>query len=273
VLLGNGSNQLFQTLLTGVLEPGDKVLYFPPTFSLFQEFTEIYAGDLITVYFRPGREFPLKSALSLLQQHRPKLVLICTPNNPTGGEISLAAIAEICERAPGLVFCDEAYGEFCTQTACDLLQRFPRLIVSRTFSKAFSLAGLRFGYYIADPGTIRQLQKVNLPYNVNLFTETAVSTLLDRPQFMESQVQYLVEERERMYSAMSAITGIRVFPSTANFLLFGYPEGRDLFNELKAKGVLVRDLKGYPLLEHHARLTVGSREENDLFLQILSGIL
>ena len=270
ILLGNGSNQLLQTVLTAALEPNDRVLYCPPTFSLFDLFVPIYGGRPVEVMWGPGLEFPLEKVLEEIRRTRPKLILLCSPNNPTGAQIPLSDLEHVLRATDGLVLWDEAYGEFTPQSAIPRLEKWPQLIVSRTFSKAFSLAGLRFGYLVANPPVIEQLRKVNLPYNVNLFTERVVAALLDDVSFVRNQVQFLIEERDRLFSAMVGLDRVQVYPSGANFLLFRTEDGRHIFQSLKEHGVLVRDVSSYPLLKNHLRVNAGTREENDLFLQALA---
>ena len=147
------------------------------------------------------------------------------------------------------------------------------LIISRTFSKAYSLAGLRFGYLIGDRSVIEQLRKVNLPYNINLLTEAVATLLLEKREFVDRQVKFLQQEKERIYAFLKSCNGITVYPAKANFLLFKCRDSRELFGKLKERGVLVRDVSGYKLLENHLRVNVGSEEENDLFIQELSAIL
>ncbi|NOY58341.1 MAG: histidinol-phosphate aminotransferase family protein, partial [Calditrichaeota bacterium] len=168
-----------------------------------------------------------------------------------------------------LVFWDEAYGEFCEESAIPLLKKYQNLIVSRTFSKAYSMAGLRFGYLIGQSQIISQFRKVNLPYNINLFTELVAATMLDNVALMDEHVWFLKEERDRLYAEMIKMQAITVYPSSANFLLFRSKDGQKIFSELKKRGVLVRDVGSYLLLENHLRVNVGTREENDIFLQAL----
>ncbi len=272
ILLGNGSNQILQTLFSAVIEPGDKVIYCPPTFSLFDMYADLYGGELIKVHHAPGEDFPINELLQAVEKHRPKIILLCSPNNPTGFEITLADLERVCKVAPGLVFWDEAYGEFSDRSAKCLLDKYRQLVISRTFSKAFSLAGLRFGYFLAHEDIIAQLVKINIPYNINLFTEMAAVRLLQNLSFMEKHVAYIKNERERLYNRMKAIERIKVFPSAANFLLFKSTDGTNLFMELKNRGILVRDVSGYDLLDGFLRVSIGSFEENNLFLEKLTDI-
>ncbi|MBN1997710.1 histidinol-phosphate transaminase [candidate division KSB1 bacterium] len=272
VLLGNGSNQLLQTLLTAVLEQNDSVLYCPPSFSLFDLFPVIYGGRLETVPRPPGTNFPLEGVLDRLAATRPKIVLLCSPNNPTGDDMNAESLSAICEKAHGLVLMDEAYAEFSGTTCIPLIKKYPNLVISRTFSKAFSLAGLRFGYLLGDSAVIAQLRKANLPYNVNLFTELVASRLLDDKSFMQKQVKYICNERDRLFAEMKSIAHIKAYRSFANFILFKCGNAQRMFSQLKQAGVLVRDVSEYPLLENHLRVSVGSKTENDLFLHVLRGL-
>jgi len=272
ILLGSGSNQILQTILSAVIEPDDKIIYCPPTFSLFDMYAELYGGNLIKVYHPPGTNFPLDELLHTIEQHKPKIILLCSPNNPTGFEMNISDLEKICQAAPGLVFYDEAYGEFSNQSAKILLKKYQQLVISRTFSKAFSLAGLRFGYFLANAEIIAQLVKINIPYNVNLFTEMVAIKLLQSLPFMEEHVTFIKKERERLYNRMSAIEQINVYPSAANFLLFNSTEDVNLFKELKKRDILVRDVSSYDLLEGFQRVSIGTHEENNLFLEKLIDI-
>ncbi len=273
VLLGNGSNQLLQTVLSATVAENDRVLMFPPTFGLFEIFTVLYGGRVLAQPQAPAEPFPMSKALHLIQSEQPRIILLCSPNNPTGALLSLQQVQTLCEKACGLVFLDEAYAEFSGQTAISLLDKYPQLIISRTFSKAFSLAGLRLGYLLASSDCIDQLRKANLPYNVNLLTEIIAMQLLEDRETMLHQVSRLVQERDWLLSEMLQIPSIRPFPSAANFILFHCPQAELVFNRLKDQGILVRNVGGYPLLKDHLRVSVGRREENQWFLDALKASL
>jgi len=273
VLLGNGSNQLFQTLLTAIIAPGDKVLYTPPTFSLYELYSTIYNAERIEIEQAPHDDYPLQKILQVVETQKPKILFLCSPNNPTGYEIDLAAVAQICEATNGLVFFDEAYAEFTGQSAISLLEKYDNLLISRTFSKAFSMAGLRFGYFIGSEKVVHQLRKVNLPYNVNIFTEMAALYMLDHVQVMQKNIDAIKRERNRVFARLNDLNSLVVYPSAANFLLIKGPPGLDLFQVLKEQGVLVRDVSSYPLLQGHQRVTIGLKEDNDILLHTLQTIL
>ncbi len=175
---------------------------------------------------------------------------------------------------PGLVFLDEAYHEFSGQTALTLLPSNPNLIVLRTFSKAMSMAGLRFGYLMAHPEIAKEIHKAKLPYNVNVFTLAAAEMVLERPNLIKEAVQTLIAERERVLAELRTRPGVEVFDSCTNFFLIRtMKSSRDLFEALYDRGVLVRDVSSYPMLERILRVTVGKPEENNRFLSALDRAL
>ncbi|NLP11469.1 histidinol-phosphate transaminase [bacterium] len=273
VLLGNGSNQLLQTVLSATVAENDGVLIFPPTFGLYEIFSILYGGNVLALPHAPSEPFPMEKALRLMRNEQPRIILLCSPNNPTGALLSLLQVQTLCEEACGLVFLDEAYAEFSGQTAIPLLDKYPQLIISRTFSKAFSLAGLRLGYLLASAECIYQLRKANLPYNVNLLTEIIATQLLADRGTMLRQVSGLVKERDWLLSEMQRIPSIRPLPSAANFILFHCPHAELVFDRLKDQGILVRNVGGYPLLKDHLRVSIGRREENHWFLEALKASL
>ncbi|MBD3375503.1 histidinol-phosphate transaminase [candidate division KSB1 bacterium] len=271
-VLGNGSNQLLQTLLNATISDGEKVLICPPTFSLFDLFPPLYGAELINVYNNEDLQVDQELVLEKIKTEHPKLTLLCSPNNPTGAELSLDFLETVLDLSPNLVLWDEAYAEFTDQSALELLPKYENLIISRTFSKAFSIAGLRFGYFIAHPHIAAQLLKVNLPYNINLFTESVALTLLGNKSVLMEQVQYIRRQRDRLYKILCAMENIEVFPTAANFVLFRVHDGKQVFNALKERGVLVRDVSGYPLLQNCLRVNAGTEAENNLFIDALKEV-
>jgi histidinol-phosphate aminotransferase len=200
--------------------------------------------------------------------------VICSPNNPTGSLLDGASLKRILDATSGLVFLDEAYHEFSGQTAFTLLPSHPNLIVLRTFSKAMSMAGLRFGYLMAHPDVAREIHKAKLPYNVNAFTLGAAELVLERPGIMDEPIGTLIRERGRVLSELRKRPSVEAFDSHANFILMRTPKTAvDLFNGLYAQGVLVRNVSSYPMLERSLRVSIGKPEENDRFLNALDRAL
>jgi histidinol-phosphate/aromatic aminotransferase/cobyric acid decarboxylase-like protein len=172
------------------------------------------------------------------------------------------------------VFLDEAYYEFSGQTALTLLPAHPNLIVLRTFSKAMSMAGLRFGYLMAHPEIAREIHKAKLPYNVNVFTLAAAELVLERPNVMREAIQALIAERRRVLAEVRKRPGVEAFDSCTNFFLIRTGKvARELFDALYAQGVLVRDVSTYPMLDRVLRVSVGKPQENDRFLSALDRAL
>lgn len=272
ILVGNGSNELILSTLVATTGPGRTVALPQPTFGLYRLLAEAMGGSV--------RDVPLKSDLSfdaagLIDAARKSDVLIvCSPNNPTGSLLSVADLEAILGAARGLVIVDEAYHEFSLQTVAPLLDRHPNLIVLRTFSKAMAMAGLRFGYMLADPAIAREVHKVKLPYNVNVFTLTAAEALIDEAHAVEGSIRALIEERNRLKEAIERRPGVAAFPSHANFVLFRTPYRADaVFERLYAAGVLVRNVSHYPMLDRALRVSIGTPDQNARFLNALDDAL
>lgn len=271
ILPGNGSNQLSYALFTALIGIGDKVVSAPPTFSLFDLVEKIHRVN--SVHVDLNEDFSMDAEKFIAESRDAKLSMIVSPNNPTGNEYTLDFLECVCQAAKGFVFWDEAYGEFTDNTAIPLLDQYPNLIISRTFSKAFSLAGLRAGYLIAHPKIIEAIQKVSVPYNLNIMSEYIASTLLDQTEWMQEKIKIILEERKRLYSALQKWDTIKVFPSKANFILCKLENKMSVYQGLMDKGVLVRNMGGHPLIEDTFRVTVGTPEENDIFLEALKAVL
>jgi histidinol-phosphate aminotransferase len=270
ILLGHGSNQLLYLMGSSVITPGDRVIISPPTFSLFELVMRIYQAHVVNIQ---KIEFGLDMERILEAAPSARLILLCSPDNPTGAAVPLGQLKAILDRTVGLVLWDEAYVEFGGETALPLLGRYPNLVISRTFSKAFGLAGLRFGYMIAHPALAGELQKANIPYNVNSFTLTAVNTLLDHSDRMDEQVRKIIQERQKLFDGMRKITQIKPYKSEANFILFEVSDKRQVFETLKSQGILVRDAGNSPPLDRCLRVTIGTPEENNIFLQAMEKIM
>jgi histidinol-phosphate aminotransferase len=267
ILLGNGSNQLIYLLGSAIVSPGDNVVVTPPTFSLFDLVGRIAYGRIVAVDQNP--DFTLDEEKVLGAVAGAKLSFLCSPNNPTGQVIPISFLEKALKRAGGLVVWDEAYGEFWGETAVPLLAGHPNLLILKTFSKAFGLAGLRIGYMMGHPAMITELRKVNIPFNINLMSLLVAMKLLEHPDWTVEQVGKIIKERDRLSIAMKAVPGITVYPSATNFILMRTRDGCAVFNGLKALGILVRPTEPHPLLKDCLRVTVGTPDENEAFLAAL----
>jgi histidinol-phosphate aminotransferase len=273
ILVGNGSNELIQAALSVTLGPGRRVAIPQPTFILYRLMASTLQADITIVPLDAGTlEFDVPA---LIESARTADVLVlCTPNNPTGTLLEHEALLALLENARGIVLLDEAYHEFSGQSALPLLRDHENLVILRTFSKAMSMAGLRFGYMMAHPALAREIHKAKLPYNVNIFTLTAAELVIEKRSLLDQPIGTLIRERERVFGELHRRARVHAFPSKANFVLIrtDMPAG-SLFKALYAQGVLVRDVSGYPLLERCLRVSIGLPEENDRFLSALDRAL
>jgi len=264
VWAANGSNEILQQLLQAFGGPGRTALGFEPSYSMHPI---IAAGTQTTWLPSPRRadfSLDLQRAVAAIRAHRPDVLFVTSPNNPTGQASSLADLRALLRVAPGIVVVDEAYAEFSpAPSALELIAEFPRaLVVSRTMSKAFAFAGGRLGYLVAAPAVVQATVLVRLPYHLSVLTQVAARAALRHAEETLASVAELARERERVSGALCA-SGFRVVPSDANFILFGrFTDATATWQRYLDRGVLIRDV-GIP---GHLRATIGLRTENDAFL-------
>jgi histidinol-phosphate aminotransferase len=270
ILLGNGSDELIQILALALARPGATLLSVEPSFVMYRLIAEFCGMRYVGVSLEPDFALDEAAMLEAIAAHRPALIFLAYPNNPTGNAFDRAAIERIVRAAPGLVVVDEAYHAFAG--GLSFLGEVPRhdnLLVMRTVSK-LGLAGLRLGYLVGSPDWIAEFDKVRLPYNVGVLTQQAARFALQNVAVLEHQAALIVAERARLAQALQQLAGIRVYDSVANFLLLRLSGAAGVFEGLKRRGVLVKNLHGaHPLLADCLRVTVGTPEENGLFLDAL----
>jgi histidinol-phosphate aminotransferase len=265
----NGSNEVIQQTLQAFGGPGRSVLAFPPTYSMHS----IIAHGTGTTWLTAARddEFQIspETAVAAIKANNPSITFFCTPNNPTGTPVSVETIAAAYDATDGIVFVDEAYAEFAPSgagTALRLLEGRPRLLVSRTMSKAFAFAGARVGYLAADPAVIDALRLVRLPYHLSALTQAAAVGALAHAPAMLAMVDDIKLQRDRLVIELAKL-GYHPYPSSANFVLFGnVANPHDTFEKLLAQGIIIRDI-GIP---NHLRVTAGTEAETTEFLEALA---
>ncbi len=270
VLAGNGSNELIEATLLVSVGAGTRVVIPEPTFTLYGLMTTLLGGTQVPVPLAPDLSYDGDALLAARRAAAAPVTIVCSPNNPTGSLLAAEHVARLCDDADGLVVVDEAYHEFSGSTVAPLLHAHRNLIVLRTFSKAMGMAGLRVGYLLAAPELVREINKARLPYNVNFFSQLAALAALEAQDTLRARVALLVRERERLRGALAELPGVeRVYPSAANFLLLELASARPraLFEALHERGILVRDVSGYPRLSRCLRVSVGTPEENDALLR------
>jgi len=270
VWAANGSNEVLQQVCQAFGGPGRVALGFEPSYSMHP----LLAAGTSTGWVAERRaddfSLPADLAVAAVRRHRPAITFLTTPNNPTGTATPLEVVDAVCSAADGVVVVDEAYAEFAaTPSAVTLLHRHPRLLVSRTMSKAFALAGARLGYLAASAAVVDALRLVRLPYHLSALTQAAARVALAHADELLGSVDAVKEQRDRMVAAIPTC-GLTVVPTEANFLLFGpFPRPAEVWSALLDRGVLVRDVSSGPGLAGWLRVNAGTERETTAFLDAL----
>jgi histidinol-phosphate aminotransferase len=275
VLLGNGSDELIQILLMA-LPPNTSVLSAQPSFVMYQQISQSLGLSFINMpLIANSFELDLPAMLAAITAHQPSLIFLAYPNNPTGNLFSTESIKQIIAAANGLVVIDEAYAPFANTSFMNVLTQYENLLVMRTVSK-LGLAGLRLGYLVGTPAILEQLNKIRLPYNINILTQATAQFALTHHALFDEQTQAICTERTLVNEQLSNMDGITVYPSAANFILFKTPKDKatDIFTAIKQQGVLIKNMSPQGgLLVDCLRVTIGKPEENKAFLVALAASL
>jgi histidinol-phosphate aminotransferase len=265
VWAANGSNEILQQILQAFGGPGRSALGFEPSYSMHPIISSGTRTEWLAAPRRADFTLDTAAAAAAIRERRPDVVFVTSPNNPTGGSIPLEELRLVLDAADGIVVVDEAYAEFSSQpSAVELLADYPaQLIVSRTMSKAFAFAGGRLGYLAAAPAVVDALQLVRLPYHLSRLTQAAARAALRHADATLDSVHKLAAERDRVVEALAGL-GYDPVPSDSNFVLFGrFADPAAAWKSYLDEGVLIRD----PGIEGHLRVSIGTPEENDAFLE------
>lgn len=269
ILLGNGSDEIIQLLALAVAKPGATLLSVEPTFVMYKMISAFTGMRYVGVPLTENFALDLPAMLTAMRQHQPALVFLSYPNNPSGNLFDAEAITRIIEAAPGLVVVDEAYYAFADASFMPMLLHYPNLLVMRTFSK-LGMAGLRLGFVAGSEAWLEQLEKLRLPYNVSLLTQKVAEKLLQHHDVLLHQAEQIKLGRAWLYERLVGVADVRPYASDANFILFRVMHADKIFQELKNRGVLIKNLsKSHPLLFDCLRVTVGTQQENELFIRAL----
>ncbi|HFD88169.1 MAG TPA: histidinol-phosphate transaminase [Gammaproteobacteria bacterium] len=276
ILLGNGSDELIQVLAMSVAGPGRCILAPEPGFVMYQMIARFTGMEYVGVPLR-ATDFSLDrdAMLAAIEEHEPALVFLAYPNNPTGNQWDRADMEWIIESTPGLVVVDEAYSPFASDSFLQDLGRYPNLLVMRTFSK-LGLAGLRLGYLCGPERLLGEFDKIRLPYNINTLTQVTADFALSHIEVFHDQAERIKASRAVLLKELSQLSGLSVFPSSANFILVRTPEGQAgrIHQGLLENGILIKNLSGAGgLLQDCLRITVGTDEENSRFLEVFTSLL
>jgi len=275
IVLGNGSDELIQMLAMAIADhDADKdvcLMSFDPGFVMYKMIADFVGIQYVGVSLTENFALDMEKTRSAIAQHQPAIIFIAYPNNPSANCYDEKHIEEIISIAPGIVVLDEAYHPFAQSSFMSRLADFDNLLVMRTVSK-MGLAGLRLGLLCGHPDIIKEIDKIRLPYNINILTQVAAEFVLDNVDELDQQAKQIRDERELLLEKMQAMPGLQVFPSQANFILFRLLDknANDVFESIKASGVLIKNMKADTgLLKNCLRVTVGTPEENGAFLAAL----
>ena len=261
ITCGVGSDELLDVVFRCVLEPGDKVLGFSPSFSMYQVFTELVGGTYIPVYGDSNMIFSVDTMIEEIKKNNPKLVLICTPNNPTGQYIEEKDVRRIIESTDALIALDLAYIDFSKNDYCKIALEYDNVITFKTFSKAMALPSIRCGYAISNRDNIDMINAVKAPYSVTTFTQLAAKIAISNFDVYKPQIEMIKTERERVYKELKELS-FNVYESEANFI---YVLMDDKYNDLLLNNkVYIRKFKSGVY-----RITIGSKTENDKLLEVI----
>jgi histidinol-phosphate aminotransferase len=266
LLLGNGSDELIQIVITALARPGAALMYPSPTFVMYSMGATYSGMKALPVALREDFSLDADAFIARMKAEKPALVFLAYPNNPTGVLYPEADVVKVIKACPGLVVVDEAYHVFAGKSLMPRLAEFDNLIVIRTVSK-LGLAGIRLGYMTGRPQWIEQFDKVRPPYNVGVLTQAAALFMLDKLDVLEAQAARILSERKILGETLKALKGVTVYPSEANFFLLRVPDAPRTYEALKRQNVLVKNL--HPAIANCLRVTVGTPDENRILLTAL----
>ena len=272
IVAANASNEILQAVFQAICDAGDKVVAISPGFAIYPYLSKIMDLDLDEVPLLEDFSFDIKEIIN--KGKDAKMVILALPNNPTGTTISIDKIEEIAKNINGIFVVDEAYFEFSKKTAISLLDKYDNIIIIRTLSKAFGLAGLRLGYLLTNAEIAGAVQKAKLPFSVGIFGQIAGEVLLKKNEYIKDIVKKIMDEKEKVFAKLKEIPIIEPIPSYTNFILFRTQNmpGKELFDEMYRRGVLLRFFDT-PRLKKTLRVTIGKPEQNKTFLNTLKEVL
>ena len=274
VFAANGSNEVLQTLLLSYGGPGRHAAVFEPTYALHSHIARITGTGVAVGERSEDLTLDLGEVRRVLAEHAPEITFLCSPNNPTGMAEPEETVQAVADMAPGIVVVDEAYGQFAPWSALGMVDERRGVVVSRTFSKTWSMAGARLGYLVGPAGLVAELDKVVLPYHLDVVKQLAGTLALSFTDEMRARVAALVEERGRVFAALAELP-VDVWRSDANFVLFRprEREGAEVWRALLDRSVLIRNCASWPRLDGCLRVTIGTPAEDDAFLAALAEVL
>lgn len=266
IICGVGSDQIIDYICKIFLEPDDIVCVPSPSFSMYTLTAQLNRAKVVNISFDNDFEYNVDKIIEVYKANNPKILFICNPNNPTGKEIKAKEIKKILEEVNCIVVVDEAYAEFNDITMIPYIDKYPNMIVLRTFSKAYNLAGIRVGYAIANKDIIKALEIVKTPFNLSTLSQLIATKAVENSILTNQRVDWLKDEKNWLYKKLKKFNILKPYSSYSNFI---YVESKiDIAKGLKDRGIIIRNFKTENDL-YKSRITVGNREENKKLLKAL----
>lgn len=273
IMLGNGSDEIIQIIMLATTKPGAKLLTVEPGFAMFKMIATFTHMEYIGVPLKPNFSLDLGAMLAAIEHHQPAITFLAYPNNPSGNLFDADALEKIIKVSPGLVVIDEAYHPFAGKSFMSRLTDYPNLLVMRTLSK-LGLAGLRLGFLAGRPEWLSHLEKLRLPYNINVITQLVATRVMQHFDVLQQQADIIKQTRSKLHTFLGSTNGVEAYPSDANFILFRLDNASQVFKLLQQRGILVKNLdNSHPLLKNCLRVTVGTPEECDNFCNSLQDLI
>jgi histidinol-phosphate aminotransferase len=269
IIVGNGSNEMLLVLLISLMDAHAQVIICQPTFTIYRLLVNGLGGTEAIIRLKDDMGFDVEGICNAALGKPQSLLVLCSPNNPTGSALCEADLRKILKAHTGFLILDQAYVEFGGFNAVPLLKEHPNLIITRTFSKAMAGAGLRLGYMLGAPEIVGEINKIKLPYNINFFSEHVAEVLLTHIDYVQAKVAEIIAQREALYAFLKSLPLENVYPSSSNFILVRSKKKTELFEHLARGGILVRDVSNYPMLENCLRINAGTQEENQELQKVM----
>ncbi|MBR1580729.1 MAG: histidinol-phosphate transaminase [Selenomonadaceae bacterium] len=264
ILLGSGSSEIIEKVFYAFGGNSRKRIVYPqPSFSMYKIYARAAEAHAIPFELDDNYDLDVEKYIATVNGEKAHLAVVCNPNNPTGNVLTVDQIETIAQRIDCAFLLDEAYVEFYGHSAVNLVKKYPHLIVARTFSKAYGLAGARVGYMIANRNVTKMIEKTFMPYHMNVLSLATADIVYQMRDEFVPRIQMMIAERKRMSGRLAALDGVKVYPSETNFILIKYDRAVELNRRLEELDIGVRYFVGNPRLENCLRISMGTREEND----------
>lgn len=273
IMLGNGSDEIIQIIMLATAKPGAKLLTVEPGFAMFKMIATFTNMEYVGIPLKPDFSLDIDMMLTAISHHQPAILFLAYPNNPSGNLFDEIALNKIIQASKGLVVIDEAYHPFAGKSFIEKLPDYPNLLVMRTLSK-LGLAGLRLGFLVGRSNWLYHLEKLRLPYNVNVITQLVAEKIMQHYDTLQHQADIIKQTRAKLRIFLENLEGVEPYPSDANFILFRLNNASHVFKQLQQRRILVKNLdNSHPLLKNCLRVTVGTPEENDYFCDTLQDLI